>query len=48
MYRTRDVVDMAMRGIPEMYRTEIWMVYSGMYVYLCVYIPTRGSVSKAS
>ena len=35
MYRTRDVVDMAMRGIPEIYRSEIWMVYSGTYIRSC-------------
>ena len=29
MYRVRDLLDLAMKGIPEKYRTEIWMVYSG-------------------
>lgn len=29
MYRVRDMLDLAMKGIPEKYRTEIWMVYSG-------------------
>ena len=29
MYRTRALVDLALKGIPEKYRTEIWMVYSG-------------------
>ena len=29
MYRIRDLLDLAMRGIPEKYRTEVWMVYSG-------------------
>ena len=30
MYRIRDVIDMAMKGIPEKYRAEIWMIYSGI------------------
>lgn len=30
MYRTRDLVDLAQKGIPEKYRVEIWMVYTGM------------------
>lgn len=29
MYRVHDLLDLAMKGIPEKYRTEIWMVYSG-------------------
>lgn len=29
MYRIREHVDMAQKGIPEKYRVEIWMVYSG-------------------
>ena len=29
MYRTHDLVDMVQRGIPEKYRLDIWMVYSG-------------------
>ena len=29
MYRIREHVDMAQKGIPEKYRVEIWMIYSG-------------------
>ena len=29
MYRTRDLVDQALKGIPEKYRVEIWVVYTG-------------------
>ena len=29
MYQTRDLVDLALKGIPEKYRVEIWMVYTG-------------------
>ena len=29
MYRIRDVIDMAIKGIPEKYRAEMWMIYSG-------------------
>ena len=29
MYRIREHVDMAQKGIPEKYRVENWMVYSG-------------------
>ncbi len=32
MYRIREHVDMAQKGIPEKYRVEIWMVYSGELV----------------
>lgn len=34
MYRIRDVIDMAIRGIPEKYRAEMWMIYSGMCTYV--------------
>lgn len=29
MYRIQEAIDMGMKGIPERYRAEIWMVYSG-------------------
>lgn len=29
MYRTHDLVDLTQKGIPEKYRVEIWMVYTG-------------------
>ena len=32
MYRVNDVVEMAMKGIPEKYRAEIWMIYSGIFM----------------
>ena len=31
MYRTHDLVDQVQKGIPEKYRVEVWMIYSGMY-----------------
>lgn len=34
MYRIRDVIDMATKGIPEKYRGEIWMTYSGTQILL--------------
>ena len=29
MLRTHDLVDLTRKGIPDKYRSEIWMVYSG-------------------
>ena len=29
MYRTHDLVDLVQKGIPEKYRVDIWMIYSG-------------------
>jgi hypothetical protein len=29
MYRTHDLVDQVQKGIPEKYRVEVWMIYSG-------------------
>ena len=29
MYRTHDLVDLVQKGIPEKYRVDVWMVYSG-------------------
>ena len=37
MYRTRDLVDLALKGIPEKYRVEIWMVYTGTCV-VCMFL----------
>ena len=39
MYRTRDLVTLAQKGIPEKYRVEVWSVYSGTgeVVYLDIY-----------
>ena len=37
MYRTRDLVDLALKGIPEKYRVEIWMVYTGTWV-VCMFL----------
>ena len=29
MLRTHDLVDLTQKGIPDKYRSDIWMVYSG-------------------
>ena len=29
MLRTPDLVDLTTKGIPNKYRTDIWMIYSG-------------------
>ena len=50
MYRTRDLADLATKGIPEKYRVEVWLVYSGEGVWecmcVCVYVCVRVCVSE--
>ena len=29
MLRTHDLVDLTLKGIPDKYRVDVWMIYSG-------------------
>ena len=49
MLRTPDLVDLTTKGIPNKYRTDIWMIYSGaldlqvqVHVNIYVHVPDMG------
>lgn len=43
MYRTYETAELVVRGIPDKYRSEIWLIYSGMLLNMTSHIPTQRS-----
>ena len=56
MLRTTELVDLTTKGIPNKYRTDIWMIYSGaldlqvkvhINIHVHVYVPYMGLTTLA-